>query len=499
MNVIAQGSRAQSRSSRRNGLIRAPPFGFPWPAPPRLTAAAIIALGAGATLVLYFPGQLSYDSVAQLAEGREGVYGGVHPPVMSWLLGLADAVRPGAALFVVFDTVLIAGALMALVLLARRPSWPSTLLAGVLAAIPQLLIFPAIVWKDVLFAATATAGFASLAQAAVWWRGAAKRFALLALALVLLTLAALARQNGAVVLPFGAAAAGWIAAVAKGPAPRCRGWIHGIGFLAAGAASIMIAAAALNARTEAGGALGQQWESLQTYDIVGAISLDPRLDLRVLASRSPWLERLLETDGAAAYSPIRINGLGPTLDRMTARPQSARIVAEQWAEIIRLHPLLYLRVRARAFEWVFLTPVIGDCVPVYTGLDGPPEEMGSLGLSRRQTNMDRALARYALAFTLTPVYAHAIYGAVGVVLLIGLLRRRRAPDIAVAAMLASAIAFALSFAVISIACDYRYLYYLDLAVIAAALYAAATWPGGPIAPRPEPPDRAGFFVKRARE
>ena len=40
-------------------------------------------------------------------------------------------------------------------------------------------------------------------------------------------------------------------------------------------------------------------------------------------------------------------------------------------------------------------------------------------------------------------------------------------------MLASAFAFAASFAVISIACDYRYLYDLDLAVIAAALYATA--------------------------
>jgi hypothetical protein len=42
-------------------------------------------------------------------------------------------------------------------------------------------------------------------------------------------------------------------------------------------------------------------------------------------------------------------------------------------------------------------------------------------------------------------------------------------------MLASAMTFAASFAVISIACDYRYLYDLALAVIAAALYAVATW------------------------
>ncbi len=92
--------------------------------------------------------------------------------------------------------------------------------------------------------------------------------------------------------------------------------------------------------------------------------------------------------------------------------------------------------------------------------------------------MDDALETYALGFAGTPVYSHAAYGALGLVLLVILLRRRRAPDIAVAAMLAAALAFAMSFAVISIACDYRYLYDLDLAVIAAALYAAATWQAG---------------------
>ena len=42
---------------------------------------------------------------------------------------------------------------------------------------------------------------------------------------------------------------------------------------------------------------------------------------------------------------------------------------------------------------------------------------------------------------------------------------------AVAGLLAGALVFTLSFSVISIACDYRYLIFLDLAVMAASLYA----------------------------
>ena len=54
-----------------------------------------------------------------------------------------------------------------------------------------------------------------------------------------------------------------------------------------------------------------------------------------------------------------------------------------------------------------------------------------------------------------------------------LLRRRRPEDIAVAGLLASAFVVTASFFVISIACDYRYLYFLDLAAIAGALAIAS--------------------------
>jgi hypothetical protein len=44
--------------------------------------------------------------------------------------------------------------------------------------------------------------------------------------------------------------------------------------------------------------------------------------------------------------------------------------------------------------------------------------------------------------------------------------------VAVAAMLASAVAFTASFVIISFACDYRYLYALDLSVMVAAFHLA---------------------------
>jgi hypothetical protein len=442
---------------------------------PRLIAASIIVVGAAVSLVLNYPGHLEYDSIVQLAEGRTGDYAGLHPPVMSWLLGMADALRPGAWLFVVFDTLLIDGALLSFLLLRRTTSWAAAPLAGGFVAIPQLLIYPAIVWKDVLFAGAATAGFACLAYAGAFWARPVRRYGLLTAALLLLTLGALARQNGAVVLPFAAVAVAWISA-RSGGAGDVRGHLaHGLAFLAGAAVIAAGASAALETRVEDTSSIGQQWEELQFWDIVSAVSLEPRVDLGPLRDKAPWIETLVRTGGVAAYTPTEWDSVEPILDRIEAREPSADIIGAQWRDLIARDPLLYLRVRARAFEWVFLTPEPQDCALVFTGVDkDPQDERESLGIVRRYTQADRALEAYADRFASTPIYSHAAYGAVGLALLVVLLRRRQPPDLAVAAMLASALAFAASFAVISIGCDYRYVYYLDLTVIAAALYATGT-------------------------
>src|SRR5580658_900005 len=117
-----------------------------------LATAAIIVAGAAATLALDWPGHLSYDSVIQLLEGRTGVYGTWHPPVMSWLLGVLDAIVPGAGLFVLFDAALVFGAFLSLMRLGSKVSWAAPAVAIFCMLSPQFLIYQGIVWEDVLFA-----------------------------------------------------------------------------------------------------------------------------------------------------------------------------------------------------------------------------------------------------------------------------------------------------------------------------------------------------------
>src|SRR5579862_4413425 len=127
------------------------------------------------------------------------------------------------------------------------------------------------------------------------------------------------------------------------------------------------------------------------------------------------------------------------------------------------HTGLYLAVRTDVFRWILLTPDIDACLPYVVGVTGPPEMLHELGLAARQDRRDDALAGWATAFVGTPVFSHLFYAALSLGAMLLLLRRRRSEDIAIAGLQAAALLFTLSFLAIGIACDYRYLYALDLA------------------------------------
>jgi hypothetical protein len=153
----------------------------------------------------------------------------------------------------------------------------------------------------------------------------------------------------------------------------------------------------------------------------------------------------------------------------------------QWTALITGHPLLYLRTRARVWLITLLTPPAGACPMVFTGVEGDPSMLRRAGMAPRQTARDDWDSDYASAFLGTPLFSHLAYGLLIIVLLILEARRwrrgeARADAIVTVAMMASALAFAASFFVISIDCDYRFLYFLDAAAMAAAVRWAASRP-----------------------
>lgn len=431
----------------------------------------VVAAGLALLLHLNLPGHLTVDSVLALHEGRFGVRTTWNPAFFGWLLGVLDRVTPGTAAAVAMSGLLLFGAWAALPALRPRTSWLAPVVALGVIALPQALIYPAIVWKDVLFADAVVAGFVLLALGVrdpsrpTPWAG-------LIVAALLFAAAGLLRQNGLIMAAPAALAVAWARSGAGGW-PRslalAGGWL-----VAVAALTFVLSAVAqpqgVGAPDSAG---GKGVRILQTYDLAAAAALQPGRPTPELDKVSRAAGDYIRSEAPRLYSPERVDVL-TTDPKMVAllKTLDREAIQAEWLDLVRGQPVLYLRVRAMAFGQVIGTPVIDRCLPVTIGVDGPAETLKALEMPRRRTADDARLYNYVTWFMDTPAMSHIAFAAVALVVGVLLLVRRDPADLAIAGLLAGALAFTASFFAISIACDYRYLYVLDIAAMTGALYLA---------------------------
>jgi hypothetical protein len=421
-------------------------------------------------LVANLPGHLTFDSLLELLEGRIRVRQSWAPAFYAWVLGAFDAVSRGTGLYVAASGLLLFAALASLAWLRRRTS-PWAVLAAILFSLsPLVLIYQAIVWKDVLFANASIAGMICLAWALARWQARRARIALLVAALLLLAAVAL----------------GWTRFQARAPGVSTEQGRRrrGLAWSAGGVVAVVLVSHAMNLATQPRGApgsgdgLGEGMRMLQSYDLFAAVTLDPDFPLTAVGRAAPAAAATFRSLAPKYYSPERIDfadGQPQIAAAMRAAPSAA--LAADWRAFVLSRPLVYLRARAEAFRWVFLTPNIERCVPVCLGVQGPQEALDALGMTFRWSAQDERLLGYDRAFLHTPVYSHLAYALLALGVAVALMVRRDPADASMIALMAGALAFAASFFVISIACDYRYLYFLDLAAMAGLLYVAVDPPG----------------------
>jgi hypothetical protein len=447
---------------------------------PAIAVAVVCALGCAASIVADWPGHFPPDALSQLAQGRAGVFNSWHPPVMAWLLGVADRLMAGAPLFIVLQAGLFFAALASLAL-ARRPGSSVVVVIALLAASPLVLVYQGLVVKDVLFADAALAGFAAVAQAAARWERPAVRLALTGLALVLFCLAALARQNGVIVALSGVLALAGLAVAKAGRGRAARAFaLTAVSVAAVMAVVCAGAILAFSAHGDGKPEGARQWTALALYDLAGMIRRDPAQPVPLIHHRDPALEVFLRTKAAPAYTPTRIDTLAPLPAWNAAMGATNGVATGQWIHLIETAPTRYLRVRAEVFRQLVAPPHINACAPVLVGVDGDiPRLLRAAGMSARETDKDDWDGDYATAFLHTPVFSHLAYALLAMTLLAWAaldVRRGRLEMIATIGLTASALTFAASFFVIGIACDYRYLYFLDAAAMAALVQRASYWP-----------------------
>jgi hypothetical protein len=446
---------------------------------------SLIVAGYAAMLVANLPGHFSPDSIYQLSQGRSGVFNSWHPPVMAWLLGVADRLSPGAAAFVVADGALFFGGLVAFAALDPRPRWGSFILIALLMASPLVLIYQGDVWKDVLFANAALAGFAALAWAGNLWAWPAWRWTALTMAFALFALASLARQNGFVVPLCGAAALA-VMSLASGegrrlaPAAVVRAALYGLAALVLVVGVNRAATYGLDLYSDGEPETENQLKRLQVYDLAGAAHADPRVDLAVLHREAPDVERFVRDSAAPHYTSAGADNL-ETLPQGDLLAPPGDAVGRQWRTLVIHHPWLYLRTRASVFWSTLATSAADACPVVFVGVQTTElDQLSGSGLKPRFSQRDAWDAAYAQAFVGTPVFSHLLWGilllALMGVALRDLARGDRRPElIAVLALVGAALLFTASFFVVSSACDYRYLYFLDVAATAALVRQAGAW------------------------
>ncbi len=219
--------------------------------------------------------------------------------------------------------------------------------------------------------------------------------------------------------------------------------------------------------------------ALQIYDLAGAARRDPAVRLDVLSAQAPGLERFVRHSAAPAYTPARMDPLRDAPGAPDYLYYGGPAPGAQWRALIRGAPGLYLAVRAEVFRWVFLTPDIQQCAPILVGVDADiASQLEEANLTRRDTDKDDWDSDYAERFLDTPIFSHPFYALLALALLCWALWdawKGEDEAIAVAAMLIAAFGFTASFFVVGVACDYRYLYFLDVAAMAALAHRVASW------------------------
>ena len=431
--------------------------------------AALIAAGYGLTLLIFYPGVMTYDAKFVYEDIAKGVLGDWQSPVMTVLWGVIDPVAPGAgSMFLLIATSYWLGFGLLAFALARRATGLALLLP-LAALLPPAFVFAGIIWRDVLFA-TSWLLAAAIAFAAAG-RGAQLRVPAQALALALCAFGVLLRPNALIAAPILAAYIAWPTQM----------------LLKRAAILFVPAIVGLFALVQVVyyGALGatrqHPLQSIMVFDLGGISHFAGQNQFPVSFSER---ETALLLDGC--YQPTQWDiywRLEPCDFVMRKIEREEKLfgtpaITEAWARAVMRHPVAYLRHRA-AFMWNFLG---GNNLTMWVAdVERPSESV----FPDRPAFV--ALVSMHDRLKPTPLFRAGAWLLVCIVVCGFAWRRRATPEGSFAlGVCGSAAIYVLTFFAVGVASDFRYAYWAVLAGIA----------GGVVAVRSKPPAAANGAAAR---
>jgi len=426
-----------------------------WPA--RLAVIALLLAGYGLTLLVFYPGVMTYDGKYVYEDIAKAVWGDWQSPAMIALWRFINPVAPGAASMFLL---IIAAYWLAFGLLAMAFVRRAILLAyllPLLALTPPAFVFAGIIWRDVLFSVTwLLAGSIAFVAAD---RAAVARVPLQTLALALCGFGVLLRPNALIAAPLLAAYTIW---------PNQFSWKRtAILFLPAMAVFFGLVQVVYY------GALGairqHPLQSIMVFDL-GGISHFTRQNQFPVRWNEAETDLLLnvcykptEWDIYWTRTPCQfVMHKLETEEKVFGTPA----VTSAWINAITHHPVAYLEHRT-AFMWNFLA---GSNLTMWL-ID--IEDTTKIPFPDRSAFV--AVKNIHDALKPTPLFRAGSWLLVCIALCaVGWRRRDRPEGAYIIGVCGSAVVYVLTFYAVGVASDFRYGYWAVLASLTGCVVAAAS-------------------------
>ncbi len=417
-----------------------------------VSAAVLVAVGFGLTLLIFYPGVMTYDAKFVYEDIAKGTYGDWQSPVMVWLWGLIDPIAPGAASMFLLTaaTYWLGFGVLSLVLASRGKA--GALLLPLLAMTPPALALAGIIWRDVLFAtcwllAAAVAFAASEQRSPIRLTGQA-----LALALVILGM--LLRPNALLAAPILAAYIVWLSRVSL----RKTAIFYIPAVIGLFGIVQLVYYGMLDAKRQ------HPLQTIMIFDLGGISHFAKENQFPV-----DWSESENAMLLNSCYQPTlwdiywRLEPCNFVMRKVEREKGlfGTSAISRAWLRAILHHPVAYLQHRS-AFMWNFLA---AGNLTMWTADVEHPE---------RNVFADRAAfnAMVSAHDMLKPTpFLRAGFWLLACIVVCGVSWRRSAPREAAFALgvCGSATVYVLSFYAVGVASDFRYAYWAVLASIAGVV------------------------------
>lgn len=428
----------------------------------RLFAIASAAAGLGLTLLIFYPGIMTYDAKFVYEDIAKHHFGDWQSPVMTVLWALIDPIAPGSgSMFLVIAGAYWLGFGVLGYTLAPRSRWLAAL-PSILALMPPAFVFVGVLWRDVLFAVTWLLSAALTFTVAV--HAPKMRAAGLILALALCGLGVLLRPNAIIAAPLLAIYIVW---------PLQVRWKRtAILFIPTVAAFFgfvqLVYYGALGATRQ------HPLQSIMVFDLGGVSHFAKENQFPVT-----WSERESDLVLNGCYRPTewdlywRLEPCKFVMQKLEPEEKlfGTPAITRAWVRAIARHPIAYVEHRA-SFMWNFLA---GSNLTMWVAdIENPEKTVFP------ERPAFAALKAVHDAVKPTIIFRAGIWLLACLAVCVVAWRRRDTPEGAFAfAVCGSAAVYVLTFSAVGVASDFRYGYW---AVLAA--FAGGSALLGPATPRP---------------